>query len=66
MSHKIHYSHLLELITDRLRPYGEDILWDSEDCLSTSNCCELNRPPYFIKDLAWDSLLLRIYRQISV
>ena len=35
----------------RFRLYPEDILWDGKDCLSTSNCCEFNRPPYFIKDL---------------
>ena len=35
----------------RFRLYSEDILWDGEDCLPTSNCCEFNRPPYFIKTL---------------
>ena len=31
--------------------YPEDVLWDGEDCLDTSNCCEINHPPYFIRDL---------------
>ena len=31
--------------------YPDDILWDGENCLSSSNCCEFNRPPYFIRDL---------------
>ena len=31
--------------------YPEDVLWDGEDCLDTSNCCEINRPPYFIRNL---------------
>ena len=33
------------------RFYPDDILWDGENCLSRSNCCEFNRPPYFIRDL---------------
>ena len=33
--------------------FPNEILWDGEDCLSTSNCCEFNRPPYFIKDLGY-------------
>lgn len=36
---------------ERFRLYSEDILWDGDNCLSTSNCCEFNRPPYFIRDL---------------
>ena len=37
--------------SNRFRLYAEDVLWDREDCLVNSNCCEFNRPPYFIKDL---------------
>ena len=37
--------------SERLRLYAEDVLWDGKDCLTSSNCCEFNRPPYFIKDL---------------
>ena len=33
------------------RFYPEDVLWDGEDCLDTSNCCEINHPPYFIRNL---------------
>ena len=36
---------------DGFRFYPEDVLWDGEDCLDTSNCCEINRPPYFIRNL---------------
>lgn len=35
----------------RFRLYYEDILWDGEECLDWNNCCEFNRPPYFIRDL---------------
>ena len=38
--------------SERLRLYPEDIMWDGENCLDTSNCCEFNRPPYFVKTLA--------------
>ena len=37
--------------TSGFRFYPEDVLWDGEDCLDTSNCCEINRPPYFIRNL---------------
>lgn len=28
-----------------------DPLWDGENCIDESNCCELNRPPYFVNNL---------------
>ena len=28
-----------------------DTLWDGEDCLSSSTCCSLHNPPYFVKQL---------------
>ena len=31
--------------------YPDDILWDGQDCISTSTCCELNNPPWFTKNL---------------
>ena len=31
--------------------YAEDVLWDGQNCLTSSNCCEFNRPPYFVKVL---------------
>ena len=37
--------------SERLRFYADDKLWDGENCLETSNCCEQNRPPYFVKTL---------------
>ena len=40
-----------------------DMLWDGKDCLSTSTCCSLNRPPYFTKNLTEttsDDIELRI------
>ena len=37
--------------TARLRLYSEDKLWDGKGCLDTSNCCEQNRPPYFVTTL---------------
>ena len=32
--------------------HPDDPLWDGEGCSSTSTCCELNNPPYFIKQLS--------------
>ena len=31
--------------------YPEDPLWDGEGCPENSNCCRLNNPPWFCKDL---------------
>ena len=28
-----------------------DTLWDGENCLSSSTCCSLHNPPYFVKQL---------------
>ena len=36
---------------DRFGIYAEDVLWDGQNCLTSSNCCEFNRPPYFVKVL---------------
>ena len=30
---------------------ADDPLWDGLDCNEESNCCECNRPPYFVKDV---------------
>ena len=38
--------------TDLLRLHSNDILWDGEDCHSTSSCCSLHNPPYFSKALS--------------
>ena len=43
--------------------YYEDPLWDGEGCISTDNCCQFNRPPWFCKTLpqpTTDDLELRI------
>ena len=31
--------------------YPNDILWDGQNCTSTSTCCQLNNPPWFTKNL---------------
>ena len=43
--------------------YPNDVLWDGQDCTSTSTCCRLNSPPWFTKDLpnaTTDDIELRI------
>ena len=29
-----------------------DVLWDGQNCTSTSTCCQLNNPPWFTKNLS--------------
>ena len=31
--------------------HPNDTLWDGENCLSSSTCCSLHNPPYFVKQL---------------
>ena len=31
--------------------YPNDILWDGQNCISTSTCCQFNNPPWFTKNL---------------
>ena len=31
--------------------HSNDALWDGENCLSSSTCCSLHNPPYFVKQL---------------
>jgi hypothetical protein len=43
--------------------YSDDVLWDGQDCTSNSTCCQLNSPPWFIKNLpnaTTDDIELRI------
>ena len=43
--------------------YSNDVLWDGQDCTSTSTCCQLNNPPWFTKNLpnaTTDDIELRI------
>ena len=43
--------------------YSDDVLWDGQYCTSNSTCCQLNNPPWFIKNLpnaTTDDIELRI------
>ena len=43
--------------------YPDDVLWDGQNCTSTSTCCQLNNPPWFTKNLTsgtTDDIELRI------
>ena len=43
--------------------FPSDVLWDGQDCTSTSTCCQLNNPPWFTKNLTnatTDDIELRI------
>ena len=43
--------------------YRDDVLWDGQDCTSTSTCCQFNNPPWFTKNLTnvtTDDIELRI------
>ena len=43
--------------------YPDDVLWDGQNCTSTSTCCQLNNPPWFTKNLTnatIDDIELRI------
>ena len=43
--------------------HADDVLWDGEDCHSSSNCCSFRNPPYFTKTLGHtttDDLELRL------
>ena len=31
--------------------HSNDVLWDGQNCTSTSTCCQLNNPPWFTKNL---------------
>ena len=31
--------------------YPNDVLWDGQNCTSTSTCCQFNNPPWFTKNL---------------
>ena len=43
--------------------FADDVLWDGQNCTSTSTCCQLNNPPWFTKNLTsatTDDIELRI------
>ena len=43
--------------------FPDDVLWDGQDCTSTSSCCQFNNPPWFTKNLpteTTDDIELRI------
>ena len=49
--------------SDQYILYPDDILWDGQNCISTSTCCQLNNPPWFTKNLTSatnDDIELRI------
>ena len=48
--------------------YPDDVLWDGQNCTSTSTCCQLNNPPWFTKNLTsatTDDIELRICTNYS-
>jgi hypothetical protein len=43
--------------------FADDVLWDGQNCTSTSTCCQFNNPPWFTKNLptvTTDDIELRI------
>ena len=43
--------------------FPDDVLWDGQNCTSTSTCCQFNNPPWFTKNLpsaTTDDIELRI------
>ena len=45
--------------------FPDDVLWDGQNCIQASTCCQLNNPPWFIKHLPYstgDDIELRICR----
>ena len=51
------------IISGQLILYPDDVLWDGQNCTSTSTCCQLNNPPWFTKNLTnatTDDIELRI------
>jgi hypothetical protein len=43
--------------------FPDDVLWDGQNCTSTSTCCQFNNPPWFTKNLptlTTDDVELRI------
>ena len=43
--------------------FPNDVLWDGQNCISNSTCCQLNNPPWFTKTLTsatTDDIELRI------
>ena len=45
---------------------ADDPLWDGENCNVNSNCCEYNRPPYFVNDLGTTMTASTIEARICV
>ena len=49
--------------------FPDDVLWDGQDCTSTSTCCQLNNPPWFTKNLptaTTDDIELRICTSATI
>ena len=48
--------------------YPNDVLWDGQNCTSTSTCCQLNNPPWFTKNLptaTTDDIELRLCTNLT-
>ena len=43
--------HSAWMFQNSLHFYSDDVLWDGQNCTSTSTCCQLNNPPWFTKNL---------------
>ena len=49
--------------------FPDDVLWDGQNCTSTSTCCQLNNPPWFTKtlpDATADDIELCSYDDIPI
>ena len=48
--------------------FPNDVLWDGQDCIANSTCCQFNNPPWFTKNLSTattDDIELRICININ-
>ena len=43
--------HSAWMFQNSLHFYSDDVLWDGQNCTSTSTCCQFNNPPWFTKNL---------------
>jgi hypothetical protein len=49
--------------------YPDDVIWDGQNCTSTSTCCQFNNRPWFAKNMTnatTDDIELRICTSISL
>jgi hypothetical protein len=48
--------------------YSSDVIWDGQDCIPSSTCCQFNNPPWFTKNLlnaTTDDIELRLCDSID-